>query len=394
MKQIYLDNAATTKIDERVMEKMKPYFNEIYGNPSSFHSSGKRAKDAIEEAREKVARILNCKTSEIIFTSGGTESDNLAILGAARARKPAGIGHIITSKIEHPAVLKPCEHLEKEGFKVSCIKPDKNGIINPKDVVSALQPDTFLVSIMYANNEIGTIQPVKEIVKAVKEKLVPAFAGNQNILVHTDACQAGGVLDLDVEELGVDLLTLNGSKLYGPKGVGILYVRSGIKIEPLMFGGGQEQKLRPGTENVPAIVGFAEAFEIAQKGKEKENKRLENLRDKLMDGILKNIEGARLNGHPKKRLPNNVNISFSKVEGEAVVLYLDSKGVFAATGSACSSKSLEPSHVITALGESAEIAHSSIRFTLGKSTTEKDIDYVLKIMPGIIKDLRKISAIK
>lgn len=384
MNKIYLDNAATTAVDEKVLDKMKPYFSEIYGNPSSFHSAGKRAQDAIEEAREKVARVLNCKTSEIIFTSGGTESDNLAILGVAREKKQ---GHIVTSKIEHPAVLEPCAYLEKQGFNVSYVKVDKDGVINPDDVVAAIQPDTFLVSIMYANNEIGAIQPIAEISKLVKK-------ADKNILIHTDACQAGGTLDLDVERLGVDLLTLNGSKLYGPKGVGMLYIRSGVKIQPLTFGGGQEQKLKPGTENVPAIVGFAEAFDLAQKRKEKENKRLRELREKLIKGILENIDGSSLNGHPENRLPNNANISFSKVEGEAVVLYLDSKGVFVATGSACSSKSLEPSHVITALGKSAEIAHSSIRFTLGKDTTDKDINYVLEILPGIIKDLRKISALR
>jgi len=383
MKKIYLDNAATTAVDERVIKKMKPYFDEIYGNPSSFHSAGKAGKDAIEEARERVARIFNCKTSEIIFTSSGTESDNLAILGVARKRNS---GHIITTKIEHPAVTEPCEQLEKEGFRVSYVKVNKEGLISPEDVVAAIQLDTILVSVMYANNEVGTIQPIKEIVEAVKKE-------NKNILVHTDACQAGGVLDLDVEELGVDLMTINGSKLYGPKGVGILYVRSGVKLQPLTFGGGQEQNLKPGTENVPAIVGFAEALDLSQKGKEKENKRLRELRNKLIKGILEGVERARLNGHAEKRLPNNVNVSFARVEGEAIVLYLDSKGVFAATGSACSSKSLEPSHVILALGESAEVAHSSIRFTLGKDTIEKDIDYLLDILPGIIKDLRKISAL-
>lgn len=384
MKNIYLDNAATTKVDEKVFEKMKPYFSEVYGNASSFHSVGKYAKDAIEEAREKVARILNCKLSEIIFTTGGTESDNLAILGSARIREN---GHIITSNIEHPAVLEPCKYLEKQGFKVSYVKVDKNGFIKPEDVVAALQPETFLVSIMYANNEIGTIQPICEIVKAVKAK-------NKDILIHTDACQAGGVLNLDVEELGVDLLTLNGSKLYGPKGVGVLYIKKGVKLEPLTFGGGHESGLKPGTENVASIVGFAEALNLSQKVSKKENKRLTELRNKLIDGILNNILGTELNGDREKRLPNNANISFSKVEGEAVVLYLDSKGVYVATGSACSSKSLAPSHVILALGKPVEISHSSIRFTLGKDTTSKDIDYVLEILPGIIEDLRKISVIR
>lgn len=384
MKQIYLDNAATTAMDKKVFEKMKPYFGEIYGNPSSFHSVGKRAKDAVEEAREKVARILNCKTSEIIFTGGGTESDNLAILGIAKVK---GRGHIITSKIEHHAVLYPCEYLGKNGFEISYIKPGKDGIISAEDALKAIKPDTFLVSIMYANNEIGTVEPIKEIARAIKKK-------NKNILIHTDACQAGGVLNIDVNDLEVDLMTLNGSKLYGPKGVGILYKRTGVKIEPITYGGGQESGMRPGTENVAGIVGFAEALQLAQKNKEKENKRLIILREKLIDGILKNIRGAELNGSREHRLPNNINISFDKVEGEAVVLYLDSYGVYAATGSACTSRSLEPSHVIKALGKPDEAAHSSIRFTLGKDTKEVDINFVIKILPKIIEDLRKISVIR
>jgi len=383
-RKIYLDNAATTAMDKGVFDKMKPYFGEIYGNPSSFHSVGKRAKDAIEEAREKVARVLNCKTSEIIFTGGGTESDNLAILGLAKIK---GRGHIITSKIEHHAVLYPCEYLEKNGFEVSYIRPEKDGIISVDNILRVIKPDTFLVSIMYANNEIGTIQPIKEIARAVKKK-------NKNILIHTDACQAGGVFDINVDDLGVDLMTLNGSKLYGPKGVGVLYKRTGIKIEPITYGGGQEGGMRPGTENVAGIVGFSEGLELAQKNKEKENKRLIALRNKLIDGILKNISGSELNGSKELRLPNNVNISFSKVEGEAVILYLDSFGVYAATGSACTSKSLAPSHVIKALGKSDEVAHSSIRFTLGKDTKEADIKFIIKILPKIIEDLRKISVIR
>jgi cysteine desulfurase len=401
-KQIYLDNAATTAMDKKVFLKMKPYFEYSYGNPSSFHSFGKQAKDVIGEAREKVARVLNCKTSEIIFTAGGTESDNLAILGAAKARGKAapatqakqaclagvaGRGHIITSKLEHHAVLYPCEYLEKNGFSVSYIKPGKDGIVAAEDVASAVKPDTFLVSIMYANNEIGTIEPIKEIVRAVKKK-------NKNILVHTDACQAGGVLNIDVDDLGVDLMTLNGSKLYGPKGVGVLYKRTGVKIEPITYGGGQESGMRPGTENVAGIVGFAEGLELAQKSKDKENKRLTILREKLINGIIKNISGTELNGGREHRLPNNVNISFAKVEGEAVVLYLDSFGVYAATGSACTSRSLEPSHVIKALGKPDEVAHSSIRFTLGKDTKEVDINFVIKILPKIIEDLRKISVLR
>jgi cysteine desulfurase len=399
MKNIYLDYAATTPIRKEVMEAMLPYFFDKFGNPSSFHSPGKIAKDAVEAARERVAKILNCRTAEIVFTGGGTESDNLAVLGAARANKDKG-KHIIASKIEHPAVLDSCKKLEKEGFEISYIPVGKDGIIKLDEFKKALRKDTILVNVMYANNEIGAIQPIAEIAKIIRnfrnstspnpslERRGAAFP-----YFHTDACQAAGALSLDVAKLGVDLLTLNGSKIYGPKGTGALYVKKGVKIEPLIFGGGQEFGFRSGTENVPAIAGLAKALELAQKEKEKEGARLIKLRDKLIRGILKNISGSFLNGHPSFRLPNNANISIPKVEGEAMVLYLDSKGVYASTGSACSSRSLRPSHVLTAIGLNDELAHGSLRFTLGRSTTGEDIEFVIKILPGIVKKLREVSSL-
>ncbi|MFA5133368.1 MAG: cysteine desulfurase family protein [Patescibacteria group bacterium] len=390
MKHVYLDHAATTYLRKEVLNAMAPYFYNEYGNPSSFHSVGKKSKDAIETARFAVAKILNCRSAEIIFTGGGTESDNLAILGAARANKEKG-KHIITSKIEHPAILDACKALEKEGFEVSYIPVDKMGIIKLEEFKKALRSDTVLVSIMYANNEIGTIQPIKEAAKIIREhrqKNKTAFPS-----FHTDACQAAGALDLDTVKLGVDLLTINGSKIYGPKGIGVLYVKKGINLQPLIYGGGQEQGIRSGTENVPSIIGLAKALEMAQSEKEKENIRISKLRDALISGIIKKIPRAFLNGDPKKRLPNNANLSIPKVEGEAMVLYLDSKGIYASTGSACSSRSLKPSHVLLAIGLNDEMAHSSLRLTLGKKTTREDIGYVIKILPGIVEKLREVSSL-
>lgn len=390
MKRIYLDNAATTKVRKEVLNKMLLFFDKKFGNPSSFHSPGKEAKDAIENARERIAKILNSRTSEIIFTNGGTESDNLAILGTARANKEKG-NHIITSKIEHPAVLEACKKLEKEKFEITYLPVDKNGIVKISELKKSLRKDTILVSAMYANNEIGSIQPIREIAKLIRDNTDKKKIGFPYF--HIDACQAAGVLEMDVLKLGVDLLTFNGSKIYGPKGIGALFVKKGIKLEPLIYGGGQEYGLRGGTENVPAIVGLAKALELAQNDKDKENKRLLKLRDELISGILKKIPGARLNGDSEKRLPNNVNISIPKVEGEAMVLYLDSKGIYASTGSACSSKSLKPSHVLLAIGRSHELAHNSLRFTLGRDTTAEDVKYVLKMLPGIVKKLSEISSL-
>ncbi len=381
IKNIYLDYAATTPIREEVLLEMLPYFSEKYGNPGSFHSKGLEAKNALDNARQEIASLLNCSTKEIIFTSGGTESINLAIKGIALANKEKN--HIITSKIEHPAVLNSCAYLEEIGFKVSYLDVDKYGKVNPKDVENSINERTSLVSIMYANNEIGTIEPIKEIAEICKKK---------GVLFHTDACQAAGCLNLDIKYLGVDLLTINGSKIYGPKGIGMLYLREGIEIVPLVHGGGQESRLRSGTENVPYIVGFAKALEIAQKNKDKENARLSELRDYLIAKLLK-IPKSRLNGHSTERLPNNVNISFMDVEGEAMLLYLNEMNIYASTGSACASKSLEPSHVLRAIGLSYEGAHGSIRFTLGKDSVKEYLDRVADAMPGIVKKLKKISPV-
>ncbi len=388
MKRIYLDYAATTYIDPRVLQKMKPYLTRAYGNASSLYSLGREVKAAIEGGREEVAKILGASPDEIIFTGSGTESANLAIFGIAKAYRDRG-NHIIVSKIEHKAVLESARKLEKEGFRVTYLNVDSQGIIKLNELKRALNRKTILVSIMYANNEIGTIQPIKEISKIIKkfrkENLLPAF--------HSDACQAAGALSLKVNDLGVDLLTLNGSKIYGPKGVGCLYVNKNYKIEPLIVGGSQEMGLRAGTENTALIVGFSEALKLAEKLREKESKRLRKLRDYFTKKILKLILHCQLNGHPQKRLPNNTNLSFAGIEGESLVLKLDQYGISASTGSACTSQDLEPSHVITALGKSKEASHSSVRFSLGRKTSKSDINYVLKVLPDIVKKLRSVSAI-
>lgn len=380
---IYLDHAATTPIDPRVYEAMQPYFTEKFGNPSSIYQTGQIARNAIERARLEVANILGALPDEIIFVAGGTESDNLAIFGVARANQHKG-KHIITSKIEHHAVLHPCEQLEKEGFEVTYIPVEKNGIVDPEKVKNAMRDDTILVSIMYANNEVGTIQPIAKIGRTCKKRGIP---------FHTDACQASGALPLNVDKLHLDLMTINGSKMYGPKGIGVLYIRKGTAIKPIMFGGEQEKKMRPGTENVPGIIGFAKALQLAEESREKESVRLCDLRDYMIREILTRIPKVELNGDLIQRLPNNVNVSVLEIEGEALLLRLDMKGISASSGSACTSGSLDPSHVILALGKTHFVAHGSIRFSLGKSTTKKDIDYVLDILPKIVDDLRAISPI-
>lgn len=390
-RHVYLDHAATTPLDPRVLEVMLPYLTERFGNPSSFHSVGKEVKDALDEAREKMAEILHVRSDELLFTSGGTESDNLAVLGFARANQAHG-KHLITSRIEHHAVLEAMMHLEKkEGFKVTYLKPDRNGLILGEQVIQAICKDTILVSIMYANNEIGTIEPIAEIGNAIQKyrqeqkRALPVF--------HTDACQASGYLDMNVEKLHVDMMTLNGSKIYGPKGVGLLYVKRGIKIQPLQFGGAQEKGIRSGTEHVAGIVGLVKALELAEAQKVIETKRLIPLRDRLINGVLQTISKTRLNGHREERLANNVNISFMDIEGEALILYLDAEGIFASTGSACTSASLEPSHVILALGLPYEVAHGSLRFTLGHDTTREDIEYILATLPPLVEKLRSISPV-
>jgi len=369
---------------------MTPYFSGVFANPSSFHTPGLRAKEAMIEARSAIAKILNSRDEEILFTSGGTESDNMAVVGIPRALAAKG-KHVVTSAIEHHAVLEPLLHLKKKAeIELTVLSVDVNGMVDPDELVKALRPDTVLVSVMMANNEIGTIEPIAEIGK----RLLKWRKENATALpyFHTDACQAAGACDLDVEKLHVDALTLNGAKMYGPKGVGILYLRRGTPLEPLIRGGGQERNLRSGTENVPGIIGLATALRLAQAEKETENARLTALRDRLVEGLLA-IPKTRLNGDPTERLPNSVNISFIDIEGEAAVLYLDAEGIYVSTGSACASTSLDPSHVILATGLSYEAAHGSIRFTLGKRTTAEDVERIIEVMPGVVERLRQMSPV-
>jgi len=383
--EIYLDHAATTYVLPEVKREMDRYFSEEYGNPGSFNSIGLRAKEALDDARKRIADLLEAEPREIIFTGSGTESINLAIKGVARALKKKG-NHIITTKIEHHAVLDTCEYLEtEEGFKVTYLDVDKYGLINLNQLKKSITPKTILITVMYANNEIGTVQPVHEIGRIAHEN---------GVLFHTDACQAAGFMDVNAKNLNVDLMSLNSSKLYGPKGIGLLYLKNGTPIKPIIHGGGQEFGLRSGTENVPLIVGFAKALELAQHTRERESARLTKLRDRLIKGIIDEIPKTFLNGHPTKRLPNNANITFLDVEGEAVLLHLNQHGMCASSGSACTSKTLDPSHVILATGLPYEAAHGSIRFSLGKSTTEEDVDKVIKVLPGIIRNLRSISPVK
>ncbi len=391
MPKIYLDYAATTYIDPRVLQKMRPYLTAAFGNASSLYLLGRQAKTAIEKARVDVAKILGASSEEIIFTGSGTESVNLAISGIAHAYggNSSSRGHIIVSKIEHKAVLESAKKLEKEGFKIIYLNVDSNGIVKLNELKKALSRKTIIVSVMYANNEIGSVQPIAEISKIIKrfkgKNLLPAF--------HVDACQAAGALNLKINNLGVDLLTLNGSKIYGPKGAGCLYVNRNYKIEPLIVGGSQEMGLRAGTENTALIVGFAEALKLAEKLKKNESRRLKNLRNYFIKKVLKTIPYSRLNGHSQKRLPNNVNLSFKGIEGEALVLKLDQRGIAVSTGSACTSSELTPSHVLLALGLPEDLAHGSLRISLGRKTTKKDLNYVLKILPKTVAELRKVSAV-
>ena len=379
MKIIYFDNAATTQVDGEVARAMSQFFSEKYGNPSSLHSLGRESREAIENSRKKIAEFLNCGPEEIIFTSGGTESNNLAIKGIALASNKK---HIITSKIEHPAVLETCRELERRGDKVDYISVDKEGIVSLEELKKKINSETMLVSVMHVNNEIGTIQPIEEIGKICKEK---------KVLFHTDAVQGFGKIKIDVKKMNIDLLSASGHKINAPKGIGFLYVRKGIKIKPVLNGGGQEKGLRSGTENVPGIVAFGKACEIAGKRiKNKEEAKIEKLRDRLISEILK-IPGTRLNGSREKRIFNNVNVSFENIEGEALLLLLDKEGICASTGSACSSHSLEPSHVLKAIGLSDLQAHGSLRLTLGFNNNEKEIDYTLEKIKEAVEKLRKIS---
>ncbi|WP_427339129.1 cysteine desulfurase NifS [Caloranaerobacter sp. DY30410] len=381
MKYVYMDYAATTPVKKEVLEEMIPYFTEKYGNPSSIYRIGRESRAAIDEARERVAKIIGAKSKEIYFTSGGSESDNWAIKGVAFANRDKG-NHIITSKIEHHAVLHACEYLEKHGFEVTYLDVDEYGIVDLEQLRNAITDKTILITIMFANNEIGTIQPIEEIGKIAREK---------GVYFHTDAVQAIGNIEIDVNKLNIDLLSMSAHKFYGPKGVGALYIREGVKIHPYIHGGAQEKNRRAGTENVAGIVGLAKALELAYENLEEHNKKLIYLRDKLIKEVTSKIDYVRVNGHPEKRLPGNVNFSIEFVEGEALLLSLDMMGIAASSGSACTSGSLDPSHVLLAIGLPHEIAHGSLRFTLGDFNTEEDVDYVVENLVKIVGRLREMS---
>ncbi len=381
MNTIYLDNNATTKTDEEVVKAMMPYLLENYGNPSSIYKIGRENRKAIEEARETVAQILNCEPNEIYFTSGGSESDNTAIRGIAYSYIKKG-KHIITSKIEHPAVLETCKQLEKEGFEVTYIGVKENGIIDLEELKKAIKPTTTLITIMYANNEIGTLQPIKEIGEIAKEN---------KIIFHTDAVQAVGNIKIDVKELNIDSLSLSGHKFYGPKGIGALYVKKGVQFNKLINGGHQERNKRAGTENVAGIVGLAKAMELAYSNLEEHNKKIKELRDYYVSQVKDKIPYIKINGDMEKRLPGNSNISFRFIEGESLLLNLDLKGICASSGSACTSGSLDPSHVLLAIGLPHEIAHGSLRISIGKYNTKEEIDYVVENLVEIVGRLREMS---
>lgn len=386
--KIYLDHAAGTPIDKDVLDQMLPYFGSDYGNSSSMHTSGRNAKNVIDKSRGKIAKIINASPSEIIFTGSGTESDNMAILGVARAYKSFG-NHVLISSVEHKAVLESAFKLRKEGFVVEIIPTDKFGKVSVEEIAKLINENTILVSVMYANNEIGTIEPIRDIATVVRK-----YRGSRQFpLFHTDACQAAGYLSLDADELGVDLMTLNSSKIYGPKGAGVLFKRKCANIDPIVVGGEQEMSLRAGTENIALIYGMAEALQKACKEKDTESERLSGLRDYFIYNLRRKIPDMVLNGHPKDRLPNNIHISIPHVEGESMLLMLDEYGIEASTGSACSAFDLKPSHVLSAIDQSEEIMHGSVRFSLGRSTERKDIDRVLEIFPPIVKRLKKLSAL-
>ncbi len=380
-KVVYMDHAATTYVKPEVLEEMIPYFTEKFGNPSSFYGISRDTQKAIDEARGKVAKGINAERSEIYFTNGGSESDNWAIKGVAMANKKKG-NHIITTKIEHHAILNTCEYLEKNGFEVTYLDVDKEGFVNVDELKDAIKENTILVSVMFANNEIGTIEPIKEIGAICREK---------KVIFHTDAVQALGNVEIDVKDMNIDLLSLAGHKIYGPKGVGALYIRRGVRIENLVHGGSQERARRAGTENIPGIVGLGKAVELATENLEEHRKKLTKLRDKLIDGLMQ-IPNTIVNGPMgDKRLPGNANVCFEFIEGEGILLSLDFEGICASSGSACTSGSLEPSHVLLAIGRPHEIAHGSLRLTIGDGTTEEEIDYVLEKIPAIISRLRNIS---
>jgi cysteine desulfurase len=381
--RIYMDHGATTKPDPEVVDAMQPYYNEFFGNASSLHSTGQDAAKALNRSRKIIADLIGAKSDEIIFTSGGTESDNLALKGIAYQKKNTG-KHIITSIIEHPAILNTCKYLGENGFSVTYVPVDDQGVVNPEDVAAAINDNTILISIMHANNEIGTIQPIKEISKIAHE---------HNVLMHTDAVQSVGKIPVNVDDLGVDMLSISGHKIYGPKGVGALYVRKGTRLQSLVQGGAHEFGKRAGTENIPGIVGFAKAVELADQRLDEEGKHLTDLRETMIKKILDSIPYSHLNGHPTQRLPNNVHIRFNFIEGESLLMMLNMKGVDVSTGSACSSKSLEPSHVLMALGLPPEEIHGSLRITMGRENTMDEVDYVVENLIDIVKKLRAMSPI-
>lgn len=383
-KNVYLDHAATTYVKKEVLDEMMPFFTQSFGNPSSIYKLGQENKRAVDLAKERIAKAIGATPNEIYFTAGGCEADNWVIKGIAFANMNKG-NHIITTAIEHPAIINSCKFLEKHGFEVTLLGVDENGQVRLDELENAIKDNTILISVMFANNEIGTVQPIKEIAEIAKK---------HNVYFHTDAVQAVGSLRIDVKDLGVDMLSMSGHKFYGPKGIGALYIKKGTKIDSLIHGGGQEQGKRAGTENVPAIVGMGKAIELAYENFDETTNRIIALREKLINGVLNNIPHVRLNGHRTKRLPGNTNFSFSFIEGESLLLMLNMKGVAGSSGSACSSGSLDPSHVLLAIGLDHGTAHGSLRLTLGAETTEEDIDYVLGILPGIVEKLREMSPLK
>ena len=379
-KNVYLDHAATTYVKKEVLDEMMPFFTQSFGNPSSIYKLGQENKRAVDLAKERIAKAIGATPNEIYFTAGGCEADNWVIKGIAFANM-----NIITTSIEHPAIINSCKFLAKHGFEVTLLGVDENGQVRLDELENAIKDNTILISVMFANNEIGTVQPIKEIAEIAKK---------HNVYFHTDAVQAVGSLRIDVKDLGVDMLSMSGHKFYGPKGIGALYIKKGTKIDSLIHGGGQEQGKRAGTENVPAIVGMGKAIELAYENFDETTNRIIALREKLINGVLNNIPHVRLNGHRTKRLPGNTNFSFSFIEGESLLLMLNMKGVAGSSGSACSSGSLDPSHVLLAIGLDHGTAHGSLRLTLGAETTEEDIDYVLGILPGIVEKLREMSPLK
>jgi cysteine desulfurase len=382
LRKVYIDNGAGMPLDSKVLEAMKPYFLEEYGNPSSAHSSGNSARTALENSREKIAKLVAAeKPQEIVFTSGGTESNNLALKGVAYRNKSKG-NHIVTTAVEHISLINICKYLQKQGFEVTYVPVDKQGSVDLEKLEASITDKTILISVMYANGEIGTIQPISEIGKLAQER---------DIVFHVDAVAAAGQVPINVQDENIDILSLSSNDMYGPKGVGALYIKRGTKIQPVVQGGGQERGLRSGTENIPGIVGMGKAAEMAQKRMTPEGERLTRLRDKLIKNVLDKVAYSFLNGHPTQRLPNNANLRFSYIEGESLILGLDMHGIQVSSGSACTSKTLEPSHVLLAIGLAHEEAHGSLVFTLGKQNKEEDIDYVLEMLPDVVKRLRALS---